>query len=189
MGIDKGNATTAIIKAGYKVKSRDVARKMGSQNLAKLPVKKAITVILQRSGLDDEGITSRLKQAIDSGLGQRATNADSIRGLEIALKLKGYLTNDQTIDNRSLTIELQGKSVKDLQNMLKDIRESNAKYLIADNEQDSSSPLLKDKVRSAPRPDQLEHVTDSVDDNNGQVTGDMAQEQGEGREPPPPPAL
>ena len=188
IGADKGNATAAVIKAGYKVKSREVARVIGSTLLTKADVRQGITKILQRNGLDDEGITSRLKDAIDAGLGQKATNSDAIRGLEIALKLRGYLTNDQTIDNRSLTIELQGKSVKDLQNMLNTIRNDNAKYLIADEEQDSNSPLLKDKVRSAQRLDQVEPVTHNDIDSNEQGIGDMAQQQGDATPPPPPPS-
>lgn len=68
------------------------------QLLRKDKIKKA----LDRAGLSDAALAKFLKKGIKSGLGVKATNSDSLRGLEILAKIKGYLDRE-TPDNLSQT--------------------------------------------------------------------------------------
>ena len=58
--------------------------------------KKGIIQALNNAGLTDKALATNLATGISSGLGVKATNSDSLRGIEIATKLKGYQTADTT---------------------------------------------------------------------------------------------
>ncbi len=89
--LTNGNATQAIIDAGYKIKNRSVARSMGSEYLAKPCIKSEIRACLVAFGLSPRNVAEKLSKAIDIGLESKdATLRDVIKGLEIAMKLHGY---------------------------------------------------------------------------------------------------
>ncbi len=99
-----GNATEAASKV-YDVSTRDVARNIGSQNVAKL----SIVDIMEKRGLTDEKISDTLVEAMDAnktvrssdpGVESSAESNDFIdipdwqarlKATELASKIKGHL--------------------------------------------------------------------------------------------------
>lgn len=86
--LETRNGTQAALDA-YDVVNPNVAKVIASENLTKPNVKRAIELALERVGLNDDYISELLKEATVSGLGQKSTNSDSLRGIEMVLKLKG----------------------------------------------------------------------------------------------------
>jgi len=78
------NNKDSAIMAGYKAKNADV---MGAQLMKNPKIMRA----LDKVGLTDEAVARDLDIAIQAGLGKKATNSDSLRGLELASKLRGHL--------------------------------------------------------------------------------------------------
>lgn len=96
-----GNATEAAVQA-YEVKSRDVARSLGAQNLARL----SIFDELENAGLTDK----KLAETIYNGVSAFTRGRDGeytedwkarAKFVEIALKLKGHLS-DKPDDPKTL---------------------------------------------------------------------------------------
>lgn len=83
----RGNGTQAAL-AVYDTDDPNVAHAIASENLQKPTIKRAIELALERVGLSDEYISELLREATVAGIGQKATNADSLRGIEMMLKLK-----------------------------------------------------------------------------------------------------
>ena len=185
LGADRGNATEAIYKAGYKVVKRHTAEVIGSDNLRKPVIRGEIERLLAKTGLDEAGTVDRLKQAIDAGLGEKATNADSLRGLEMVFRLKGLLGEGTQTQERSLTIQLQGKSLKELQEMLKEIREEGGKYLIGDNQPLEEVAQVQPLGNLANRP---APPVDVADNSRGQGGGGSGEGRSGKGDPPPPAA-
>ena len=84
--MEKGNNITDASKiVGY---NRDYAT-----TLLKQP---KMIKALNKAGLTDEYIADGLKENITAGMGKDAKASDSLRGLEIATKLKGYTDSTPT---------------------------------------------------------------------------------------------
>lgn len=84
----KGNGTQAALDV-YDVKSKHTAEVIASENLRKPEVRRSIEIALEANGLDDEYISELLKEVTIAGIGNKATNSDSLRGIEMMLRLKG----------------------------------------------------------------------------------------------------
>jgi hypothetical protein len=87
------NATQSAILAGYSKKS---ARFTASKLLTNANILQQLEAIFDQAGLSDEALVTRLKTAIDSGIGQKANNSDALKGLKLAFELKGRL--DQKVE-------------------------------------------------------------------------------------------
>lgn len=99
----KSGKQSAIL-AGYSAKSAEV---IASENLRKPEVLKKVEVILNAAGLSDEALAKRLQKAIDSGLGKRASNADALKGIRIAMELKDRFPDNHTRMEVTQTSEIQ----------------------------------------------------------------------------------
>lgn len=73
----------------YNVKNYNTAHVIASENLQKPTIRRAIEEAMEAKGLTDEYISELLREATVAGLGQKATNSDSLRGIEMMLKVKG----------------------------------------------------------------------------------------------------
>jgi hypothetical protein len=87
------NATKSAVLAGYSKKS---ARFTASKLLTNSNILQQLEEIFDHAGLSDEALVTRLKTAIDSGIGQKANNSDALKGLKMAFELKGRL--DQKVE-------------------------------------------------------------------------------------------
>lgn len=111
-----GNGTQAALEA-YNVSDPNVAKVIASENLTKPNVKREIELALEAKGLSDEYISELLREATVAGIGQKATNSDSLRGIEMMLKLKDAFPSKMQksahlrIDYRQ---EIEQMSMKDL---------------------------------------------------------------------------
>lgn len=85
---NKGNGTQAAMDV-YNVKNANTAHSIASENLRKPTIRREIELALEAKGLTDEYISELLRKATVAGLGQKATNSDSLRGIEMMLKVKG----------------------------------------------------------------------------------------------------
>jgi len=85
-----GNATQAILSAGYDVKNYNTAKSMGWENLNKPYLKQAICYELDNLGVTKEFILAGLHRVIKEGLGKQPTNADAIKGLTLLARLYMY---------------------------------------------------------------------------------------------------
>ena len=83
-----GNGTQAAL-ASYDTDDSNTAHAIASENLRKPTIKRAIELALERVGLTDDYVSELLREATVSGIGQKATNSDALRGIEMMLKLKG----------------------------------------------------------------------------------------------------
>ena len=121
------SATQAAIKAGY---SPNTARFIASENLTKPNIQREIISVLDKADLSDSKLAVRLAKAIDSGVGKKSTNADALRGIEMAYKLRDRFPVDKRLEARiDLKAELSKKSVKELKAELVRIRAEEEKYL------------------------------------------------------------
>ncbi|KKR93318.1 hypothetical protein A3A55_04525 [Candidatus Roizmanbacteria bacterium RIFCSPLOWO2_01_FULL_40_14] len=111
----------AAILAGYSAKSAEV---IASENLRKPEILKKVEAILDKAGLSDEALARRLQKAIDSGLGKRASNADALKGIRIALELKDRFPDAHSrveVNQKSeIELSLQGLSAEELEQYLED---------------------------------------------------------------------
>lgn len=117
----------AALKAGY---SPNTARFIASENLTKPNIQREIVRVLDQAGLDDSKLATRLSKAIDSGLTQKANNADSLRGLEMAFKLRDRFPVDKRVEAKiDIKAELNKKSIKELKEELLRLRAEEEKFL------------------------------------------------------------
>ena len=98
--VETGNGTQAAMDA-YDVKNYNTAHAIASENLQKPTIKRELELALEHAGLSDNYISDLLREATVAGLGVKATNADSLRGIELVSRLKGHL--DKEDKNTSLT--------------------------------------------------------------------------------------
>ncbi len=116
-----GNGTKAALDA-YDTADPAVAHSIASENLQKPTIQRAIELALERTGLSDEYISELLKETTVAGIGTKATNSDSLRGIEMMLKLKGAFpaVNQKTANLRlDLHQEITSKSINEI---LKDLQ-------------------------------------------------------------------
>ncbi len=109
---NNGNGTQAALEV-YDVKNTNVAHSIASENLRKPTIQLEIRRSLEAEGLSPQSIGRYLKEAIVSGLGQKATNADSLRGLDLYAKLTGAYDRQDIEQSYKLTLsKLNSKELK-----------------------------------------------------------------------------
>lgn len=124
--LKSGNATDAIQKS-YNVKNRRVANSNASKILYNPNVIKYMESVLDKAGLDDDTLVNHLKRVIDIGIAteasKKATPADSLRGLEMAFRLKDRFPATKTVlDKKEVSIKLDGKNQEQLLEQLDEVR-------------------------------------------------------------------
>lgn len=95
---------------------------------------KAIVKALEDAGITDPYIADGIKHNTEAGLGVKATAADSLRGLELAARLKGYLDNKpESLHQTNVYIEeLKSLSSEELENRLNKLDTEIIKHLPPD---------------------------------------------------------
>lgn len=130
---NKGNGTLAAMDV-YDVKNYNTAHAISSENLQKPTIQREIEQALERTGLNDEYISELLREATVAGIGQKATNSDTLRGIEMMLKVKGAFP-DRMHKSAHLRIdyrqELEKKSVKEIEEELRRV-EAKTRELLED---------------------------------------------------------
>jgi len=130
-----GNGTKAAMDS-YNTKNYNTAHAIASENLHKPTIQREIGFALESAGLSDEHISGLLRDATTAGLGKKATNSDSLRGLDMVFKLKGaypqqikksaHLRIDMKQNvNKSYTelIEEAERLTKNTQELLSDLKQ------------------------------------------------------------------
>lgn len=113
------NATDAAHKV-YNAKSRDVARRIGSENLSKLV--KPIQQVLEERGLTNDYIAKKIKEKMEAKkpiiangkMWQTEDHTTQLKATELAAKLKGLLKD---------SVEITGKNGNELVIKIKEDRE------------------------------------------------------------------
>lgn len=118
-----GNGTQAAL-AVYDTKDPNIAKVIASENLTKPNIRESVIASLEAVGLSDVCISEMLRKATESGIGQKATNSDTLRGIELMLKLKGAFPDKKTAHLRFEVKEpSENKSVAELKEDLATIHE------------------------------------------------------------------
>ena len=124
-----GNGTKAAMVV-YNTSKPQVAQSIASENLSKPMVRKAIELALERAGLTDDSVSELLREATVAGLGEKATNSDSLRGIDMLLRLKDAYPTQKTAHLRVDVTENYNKmTIKELKEELKRIQGENKKLL------------------------------------------------------------
>lgn len=140
--IETGNGTQAALEA-YDTTDPNVAHSIAVGNLRSPTVRVEIEEALESTGLDLVSTSKLLKKATTAGLGQKATNADSLRGIEMMLKLQNafpaqksaHLRLDVTQERRR---ELEKMSYKELKESYEK-RQKEIEELLAEDEWEPES--------------------------------------------------
>ncbi len=103
----KGNGTKAALDA-YDVKNYNTAHSIAIGNLQKPTIQRAIELALEHAGLSDDYISEMLRDATVAGIGVKAKNSDSLRGIDMILKLKGAYP---TVTQRSSHLRIEMKEL------------------------------------------------------------------------------
>lgn len=107
---ESASATEAARMAGYSENSQSGLRVQAHRLLTNANIREELSKVLDNAELDDQNLASKLKTVIDSGLGQKATNSDALRGIEMALKIKDRFP---TTKSAHLRIDVQ-ENYKDM---------------------------------------------------------------------------
>ena len=125
--INGSNGHDAAILAGYSKQSADSI----SSQLIRNP---KVVLALERAGLTDHSLTLMLKRNIKSGNGVKATADTSLRGIELAYRLKGYLDKPDNVNLSQTNIninqirDLDDNQLNDkLNQLLQDVQELKSK--------------------------------------------------------------
>lgn len=129
------NATNAALRAGYSPKTAHV---QGCRLLKNDKIQQAIAVTLDRMGLDDEMLSNRLKRIIEKGVkSERVAATDALRGIEMAFRLKDrFPAMKHEIDERSVKLSLEGKSIEELNMKYKEVLEEVHRFKEIEGETD-----------------------------------------------------
>ena len=90
LGLAKGKTKKqAALDAGY-------TKKYPYRAVESLMSRESVRKALEDVGLTDATIANGIKVNVEAGMGVKATASDSLRGLELASRLKGHLERDET---------------------------------------------------------------------------------------------
>ena len=124
-----GNATKAALEA-YDGVDYSSAKSMAMQNLQKPVVQEEINIILKKVHMTPEYALERLDKVINSGLGVKARNSDSLKGIEMLFKLHNAFPNKRTEHvSKSVRLHLSSQSFVDAQAELQKLHELSASLL------------------------------------------------------------
>ena len=128
--VKRGGKGTEAAMTVYDTTSRGAAKSIGYQNLQKPVVQQEIKRILTKAGLSPENATDFLKKAIESGLGEKATNSDALRGIDMVLKLHNAYPANKTVKlSYSKQEQVMSKDFQKLQDDLQQLNEATQRLL------------------------------------------------------------
>jgi len=110
---NNGNGTQAALEA-YNTTKPTVAGPMAVETLKNPNVQDGLAVALETLGISDEELAKDTYTIVKAGIDNKdkATPADSLRGIETLLKLKGHLR--QGTDSKTLHLEYNAMSKTEL---------------------------------------------------------------------------
>lgn len=119
------NSTDSAIMAGYSPTS-------ATTSASRLLKNDKVIMALEKAGLTDNAIAKSLKVALQTGLGVKATNSDSLKAIDLITKLKGQQakTEEQPKELHQTNIyinELKQLSTEDLLTKIDNIQQDIAK--------------------------------------------------------------
>jgi phage terminase small subunit len=124
-----GNGTEAAMRS-YNVKSRNIAKNISHENIEKPVVQNEIQEALKRSKLTPDYVMDKLHDAVNSGLGVQAKNSDSIKGIDLLLKLYNAYPGKQSISkNISLRYSMSLKTTSEAMAKLTQLSQNSASLL------------------------------------------------------------
>lgn len=121
--LKSGNATDAVLEAGYNAKNRITASAIGSEHLARPKIQNAFARAMESAGLTDDYLVERLNKIVYAGTSQialdKANPDQAIRAIDTIAKLGNrYPDKVQRVDKRELSVKLTGKTPDELEGML-----------------------------------------------------------------------
>jgi len=133
--MNDGSSRKAAIAAGYSAKNDKVARSMGTENLLKPAIREELRAVLASHQISEGTLSKKLHDAIDSGIGKKATNSDALRGIEMGFRLlDSFPAERKQIEQRTLTVSLQGKTLDDItthvETLLNDVKQMKDNILL-----------------------------------------------------------
>ncbi len=145
---------TEAAMIGFNPKNRTNASKMAWSALQSPAVQNYIAQVLDDAGLDDTTFALHLRKIIQAGTTRRALKkaspADSLRGIEMGLKLKDrFPAEKRRIEKAEIKIDFTNKSPKQLQSMLnkkmKEIQqwqeENSSKVVVEENRVEANKDI------------------------------------------------
>lgn len=118
---NNGNGTKAALEV-YDTKDPATGNAIAVENLQKPLVKREIDKCLEKSGLNDSYISDKLKDSIEFGMGKKASQDTSLRGLDMLIRLRGLYPEKRTrVENYSLSLKknLLSKNVIEIEEEVK----------------------------------------------------------------------
>jgi phage terminase small subunit len=128
--LETGNATQAVIDAGYNSETREKARSTASSIKNASIVKKTIEKVLDEEGLSDEKLAGTLHSIIDKGAkSDRITASDSLRGIEMSYRLKDrFPAERKQIETKNFSMTLKGSTAQELTQQLQELLDESKKF-------------------------------------------------------------
>jgi hypothetical protein len=129
-----GNAKKAARVAYPDAKETSLSA-MAYQALRTEPVQEYMKLVLEKSGISDEKIATKLNEIIDAGTTNKAlkgaTTKDALTAINTSLHLKdAFPAEKRQIEQKTaiLNLDLTGKSEKDLQEILDNLIEESRRF-------------------------------------------------------------
>ena len=126
---NRGNGVQAALKA-YDATTRDSAKNISHQNLDKPIIQAEIKRIMEAAGLGMDVVIDTLKRAMVAGIGEKATNSDTIRGVDMLLKLHNMYPEKRTLNlNYTKKEEVASKDMLEVMKTLNQLQTTTQKLL------------------------------------------------------------
>lgn len=116
-----GNATSSVIKAGYDVKNKAVARAVGSENLTKPNIQEALKMGMTKHKLNIDRALNNISLALDADkqtiTGEwLADYSTRLKATEMTLKLLDKTTEEKPVQENPQLIEaLENDNIDEIQ--------------------------------------------------------------------------
>ena len=119
-----GNATEAVVRAGYNVKNRYRAAEIGSQLLKDDRIRTAIQEALFKQGVDENKVSRVLDSIIDESNLRKTTTGDVIKAIHLVSKLQDWFpVEKRAVARLDIKAEYEGMTIEELENELDRLRE------------------------------------------------------------------
>ena len=102
----KTGKKTAAVMAAYPNMSKATAADKSATVWQRPVVKKELQRVLEEAGLTTSALARKLRESLDVGWGEKATHRDALRGMEMALKVSGMMSDKSA----HLRINVQAKA-------------------------------------------------------------------------------
>lgn len=138
--VKHGNATQAVLDAGYNCSNRNSAGSLGHDMLKKPRVQEELRMELEAAGLGERYLSETLKEVIERGKSRKATASDALRAVDMVLKLKDMYPGKKSEEVKmEYKMKLQGKTIEEIMDELAQVRAEREAIIgetVATNEED-----------------------------------------------------